>query len=1000
MPFRRADTRGYGCCLYITETFLMHRPLLSVLLLVIVSCSGRRWLSPPFRVALRRPVRATSSCGRPASRYCSPQDFTSLTGGRVACRQLSLCTTHIPGFVHTPEKVVDGLGFSWWQSEVGVSDVSLVVSLQRTIQVARIRVVFKVPPGRQWTIQRSRDGGRSFTPWHHFVESKSDCRSLHGLPVDGIDSAANASCSVSRSSAGFQVVVDLLKGRPGAKFDLSRSVQDFITTDAVRLDLLQFGEPFRLDSLRKQGYYAIREIEVLGRCWCCGPSPPGSTEPCQCCRNSYYQKTNPLTSVPTQTTTRGDFRKGCTCNEAGSIQVLKHKVQKCRIGGQEVESQKCLCKINVVGRQCNRCKAGYYHLEKVNPIGCQACDCNILGSPSDKCNRATGQCICRHGYTGRSCDQCKNGKTLFPTCHGCGNCSAYLVKSLRGFRRHVAKGFKVVKDYIPRVSNVTVEKTLELATKQNIVLSHLNILFGNISEQAEAVINATSLFESDVFDVKSLVNISIVKSEHVKVSVNKSWNDAVQLFHRARDKANRVTDLIAKVRNLSHTLEVAVNEDNLVILKDARNLVNGINQVDFTEQEYNTLGCRKSVNQIVLLLEVAWKESSGLYKAANNTLKETWLYIDMLKDIIVKADIMNRTLVRIGQNFEMTTTLNSYAEKRVEVFPAAVQQVESKLLVVEIEVEKAKTTYKRVQSQLEAHSAYKLRNSLEHDMNNLKQRLERDPELTDSVNRMKNYSLQFTSDLEAMEQYYYGLINEDHPVAALFHYTPLIVYQADSALSYGKIGQSAAAEGKRKSKKIKNTSVKMQIKAEGLLEQARRWNGKLKEIYVTTLVVQYDVQSKMMIAEAWEVELNQVTIQLVELNINGSIRLRHILQKSREIKQLTRKQNRNAIAIAHQVSDAEVRAKSLDLIVRNVRSQEQKALMLVVGAAAGQKVTETILSSISNAQKHVAHRLNSFEQRFKILRQQIKSALKISKRRYKEVRTKQKRLRKSRDNQL
>ena len=123
-------------------------------------------------------------------------------------------------------------------------------------------------------------------------------------------------------------------------------------------------------------------------------------------------------------------------------------------------------------------------------------------------------------------------------------------------------------------------------------------------------------------------------------------------------------DLIAKVRNLSHTLEVAVNEDNLVILKDARNLVNGINQVDFTEQEYNTLGCRKSVNQIVLLLEVAWKESSGLYKAANNTLKETWLYIDMLKDIIVKADIMNRTLVRIGQNFEMTTTLNSYAEVR------------------------------------------------------------------------------------------------------------------------------------------------------------------------------------------------------------------------------------------------------------------------------------------------------------------------------------------------
>ena len=71
--------------------------------------------------------------------------------------------------------------------------------------MARIRVAFKVPSGGHWIIQRSRDGGRSFMPWHYFVESDSDCHSLYGLPVDQIVDADDASCSVSRSSAGFQV---------------------------------------------------------------------------------------------------------------------------------------------------------------------------------------------------------------------------------------------------------------------------------------------------------------------------------------------------------------------------------------------------------------------------------------------------------------------------------------------------------------------------------------------------------------------------------------------------------------------------------------------------------------------------------------------------------------------------------------------------------------------------------------------------------------------------
>ena len=48
-----------------------------------------------------------------------------------ACRPLLLCAARVPGLDHTPEKVVDGLGFSWWQSEVGVDKVFLVIDLQQ-----------------------------------------------------------------------------------------------------------------------------------------------------------------------------------------------------------------------------------------------------------------------------------------------------------------------------------------------------------------------------------------------------------------------------------------------------------------------------------------------------------------------------------------------------------------------------------------------------------------------------------------------------------------------------------------------------------------------------------------------------------------------------------------------------------------------------------------------------------------------------------------------------
>ena len=58
--------------------------------------------------------------------------------------------------------------------------------------------------------------------------------------------------------------------------------------------------------------------------------------------------------------------KQCTCNEAGTLKdSICHPV-----------TGKCMCKSNVEGDQCDKCKAGFFNLDANLPAGCLPCFCN------------------------------------------------------------------------------------------------------------------------------------------------------------------------------------------------------------------------------------------------------------------------------------------------------------------------------------------------------------------------------------------------------------------------------------------------------------------------------------------------------------------------------------------------------------------------------------------------------------------------------------------------
>lgn len=48
------------------------------------------------------------------------------------------------------------------------------------------------------------------------------------------------------------------------------------------------------------------------------------------------------------------------------------------------------CKANVVGRTCNRCKAGYWAFPH-----CQLCNCDLRGSSEDICDEDSARCHCK-----------------------------------------------------------------------------------------------------------------------------------------------------------------------------------------------------------------------------------------------------------------------------------------------------------------------------------------------------------------------------------------------------------------------------------------------------------------------------------------------------------------------------------------------------------------------------------------------------------------------------
>ena len=86
---------------------------------------------------------------------------------------------------------------------------------------------------------------------------------------------------------------------------------------------------------------------------------------------------------------------GCDCELCG----IEDEFQPC-----DPVTKECICKANVEGDRCDRCKSGFHSLTFSNPNGCEECACDYAGAAALPCNATTKECYCREGFTGTTCD--------------------------------------------------------------------------------------------------------------------------------------------------------------------------------------------------------------------------------------------------------------------------------------------------------------------------------------------------------------------------------------------------------------------------------------------------------------------------------------------------------------------------------------------------------------------------------------------------------------------
>ncbi|XP_034275418.1 netrin-5 isoform X1 [Pantherophis guttatus] len=369
-------------------------------------------------LASGRLVEASSTCSGPPGRFCAFRDSTN-----PASKFCQGCQEH----THGSERLTDSDGDTtcWWSQPT--ANATLTLALGRRMEILYVALRFCSPRPESLAIYKSMDYGRSWMPFQFF---SSHCWRRYRLPPTTtiVKSMEHEAVCIEAQTAlkpltGGLVAFMPLAGRPSAqRFEYSPILQDWVTATDLRMSFDRMHSARILGMRRKEAAYGVAELQVGGRCKCnghasrCTAGKDGGVLQCDCrhhtagpecdtCKTFYWDR-------PWQRATPKDAHECVACNCHRHSHRCRFSMELFELSGRQSGGICLNCRHHTAGRHCQYCSPGFKR-DFNHPItshrACKACQCHPIGATGAICNQTTGQCQCKNGVTGLTCNRCAQG---------------------------------------------------------------------------------------------------------------------------------------------------------------------------------------------------------------------------------------------------------------------------------------------------------------------------------------------------------------------------------------------------------------------------------------------------------------------------------------------------------------------------------------------------------------------------------------------------------------